>query len=111
VRAVLLGQGPKLTVEDLPPELWNPPQMRDTMPASTNAASPAMEQPVQSHGTHLRGALAEPERQIILKTLHDHHWNRSATADKLGINRTTLYKKMKRLGLDDPRLQYANSGK
>jgi DNA-binding NtrC family response regulator len=62
----------------------------------------------QSAGNHLRGALAEPERQIILQALHDHHWNRSATADSLGINRTTLYKKMKRLGLDDPRLQYAS---
>jgi DNA-binding NtrC family response regulator len=81
------------------------------MPTLANASGLAMEQPEQSQGTHLRGALAEPERQIILKTLHDHHWNRSATAEKLGINRTTLYKKMKRLGLDDPRLQYANPGK
>ncbi|MEN0112141.1 MAG: helix-turn-helix domain-containing protein, partial [Planctomycetota bacterium] len=28
-------------------------------------------------------------------------WNRNETADQLGINRTTLYKKMKRLGLED----------
>ena len=31
------------------------------------------------------------------------NWNRHATAEALGINRTTLYKKMKRLGLDEPR--------
>ena len=47
------------------------------------------------------------ERQIILQALRSHSWNRAATADALDINRTTLYKKMKRLGLDDPRLQFA----
>ena len=33
--------------------------------------------------------------------LESHHWNRQLTAEQLGINRTTLYKKMKRLGLED----------
>ena len=45
----------------------------------------------------LKQALANPERQIILDVLERHHWNRHATAEALGINRTTLYKKMKRL--------------
>ena len=58
-------------------------------------------------GMTLREALEGPERQIILQALRQHSWNRAATADALDINRTTLYKKMKRLGLDDPRLQFA----
>ena len=33
--------------------------------------------------------------------LESNNWNRNTTADQLGINRTTLYKKMKRLGLED----------
>jgi transcriptional regulator of acetoin/glycerol metabolism len=37
-----------------------------------------------------------------LETLQQQNWNRNATAEQLGINRTTLYKKMKRLGLDCP---------
>jgi transcriptional regulator of acetoin/glycerol metabolism len=37
-----------------------------------------------------------------LETLQQQNWNRNATAEQLGINRTTLYKKMKRLGLDSP---------
>ena len=35
--------------------------------------------------------------------LESNGWNRHATAEALGINRTTLYKKMKRLGLEDTR--------
>jgi DNA-binding NtrC family response regulator len=111
-RAVLLGQGPKLTTEDLPPELWGESQFPTSQTMPRMLAAPASEvQGQPPGGSPLRGALAEPERQIILQALHDHHWNRSATADSLGINRTTLYKKMKRLGLDDPRLQYAGSGR
>ena len=52
----------------------------------------------------LKEALEGPERQIILEVLESNGWNRNATADQLGINRTTLYKKMKRLGLEDGRV-------
>ena len=31
-------------------------------------------------------------------------WNRQQTADDLAINRTTLYKKMRQLGIDPERL-------
>ncbi len=54
-------------------------------------------------GKTLKEALEGPERQIIQEVLESNNWNRNATADALGINRTTLYKKMKRLGLDEPR--------
>ena len=49
----------------------------------------------------LKEALEGPERQIIRDVLEANGWNRNATADQLGINRTTLYKKMKRLGLEN----------
>ena len=63
----------------------------------------------------MKDALEGPERQIILQSLRDNNWNRNVTADQLGINRTTLYKKMKKLGLEDPRgsaaLPASQSGK
>jgi DNA-binding NtrC family response regulator len=84
-RAVLLGKGDVIRAEDLPSSL---------------AASRAVTlEPVG--GRTLKEALEGPERQIILEVLESHNWNRHATADALGINRTTLYKKMKRLGLED----------
>jgi len=47
----------------------------------------------------LKGALAGPEKNIIRQALEVNHWNRQATAKALGINRTTLFKKMKHYGL------------
>ena len=48
---------------------------------------------------HLKSALASPEKQLIIEALETHGWNRQETADALGINRTTLYKKMKKYGI------------
>ncbi len=84
-RAVLLGKNPVIGLEDLPSHLL--------------AASPMA---VETSSTRtLKEALEAPERQIILNVLEANQWNRHATAEALGINRTTLYKKMKRLGLED----------
>ena len=84
-RAVLLGKNPVIGLEDLP--------------AHVLADSPTV---VESGGVQgLKQAMATPERQIILSMLEANQWNRQATAEALGINRTTLYKKMKRLGLEE----------
>jgi DNA-binding NtrC family response regulator len=85
-RAVLLGKGTAVGLEDLP--------------TAVIAAAPARIEPA---GQSLKRALQDPERQIIVDVLEAHDWNRQATAEALGINRTTLYKKMKRLGLEEPR--------
>ena len=115
-RAVLLSRDRKLTVHDLPPELTNRGTSAPSVEsiASGNVSSfapPTLPQASVTvgdvSGKSLREALEAPERQIILTSLREHNWNRAATADALEINRTTLYKKMKRLGLDDPRLQFA----
>lgn len=50
--------------------------------------------------TPLEAALREPEKRILLRALAANDWNRQKTADDLHINRTTLYKKMKLLGID-----------
>ena len=104
-RAVLLSRDDVLTLEDLPPELSG----RTTAPFP-GLGIETQPEPIgvgDVQGKTLREALEGPERQIILQALRVHSWNRAATADALDINRTTLYKKMKRLGLDDPRLQFA----
>jgi len=89
-RAVLLGKGEQVTPADLPPQLL-------ALPTLVSAAHALP-------GRSLKAALEGPERQIIHDVLEMNHWNRNLTADQLGINRTTLYKKMKRLGLDESKL-------
>ena len=99
-RAVLLGKGPEISASDLPSQVVNA--------SFSQVANPQIT--VSSTGTRqtLKEALEGPERMIILQCLQDNKWNRNETADQLGINRTTLYKKMKKLGLDTP--EYAQVG-
>ena len=48
-------------------------------------------------------AIDQAERQFLLETLDNLNWNRQATARSLGISRTTLFNKMRRFELVDPR--------
>jgi DNA-binding NtrC family response regulator len=95
-RAVLLGKGPDICAHDLPGHIAN-------ASLTTAVASP---QASINTSTGVRPTLKEalegPERMIILQCLQENNWNRNETAEQLGINRTTLYKKMKKLGLDTP---------
>jgi DNA-binding NtrC family response regulator len=70
----------------------------DDLPASISQYQPR--QPEAYTPINLKQALARPEKDIILQALQANHWNRQDTARALQINRTTLYKKMKRYGLD-----------
>ncbi len=50
----------------------------------------------------LKSSLTMTERQIILKTLEENGYNRTVVARKLGMNKSTLYRKMKRLDIELP---------
>ncbi len=47
----------------------------------------------------LKEVLKHPEKQIIQNGLEETSWNRKQAAANLGINRSTLYNKMKKYGL------------
>ncbi len=91
-RAVLLTKSPAIGLELLPPSMLG----NSSAARAVTAIAP---------GQTLREALEGPERQIILDVLRANSFSRNLTADQLGINRTTLYKKMKRLGIDDLQCQ------
>ena len=85
-RAVILTKNAYLTVDDLPEEI--------RALASANGNGNGLVVP-------LKRALQMPEKEIILRALRVHQGSRQATAESLGINRTTLYKKMKRFGIEE----------
>ncbi|MCR5163690.1 MAG: sigma-54 dependent transcriptional regulator [Thermoguttaceae bacterium] len=91
-RVVLLGSSPWILPQDLPAHL------REDFEEPEAALELDF---TGQNGTRnsLKNSLNVPERQIILNALEANQWNRNQTAESLGINRTTLYKKMKKFQL------------
>jgi DNA-binding NtrC family response regulator len=76
-RSVVLAKGDWISLADLPSGIRQPMEERGEMKLS----------------------LYENERLYILKTLAECNWNKKLTASVLGINRSSLYSKLKRYGI------------
>lgn len=92
-RAVVLCRQPRIDVEDLPESVQGP--ALQTIASRSLPIEEACATPMP-----LIAALEGPERRIIEAALKRNAWNRQATAAELDINRTTLYKKMRKYRLD-----------
>ena len=86
-RAVVLTESDEIQMEDLPPEL-----------VDTTEEVVAM-LPGDAHLMPLKQALEIPEKILLTRALDHHRGNRQATAQALGINRSTLFNKMRKFGL------------
>ena len=78
--AIIIAKQDKILPKDLPQILFQRP-----LPAQESTT------------------LHDYEKNLILKTLQENNWNKHKTAKILNINRSTLYGKMKRYGLDKER--------
>jgi two-component system, NtrC family, response regulator HydG len=96
-RAVALCTGPRITSSNLAPILNH---YRQARASGGTTPRPHLKMGVRP----LKEALEEPEKRIIIQALQAFNWNRQETARVLDINRTTLYKKMKKYNLliDEP---------
>ncbi len=56
--------------------------------------------PTETLGADL--SLEEVEKQFIISVLKKNDWNRLATANDLKIHKTTLFRKIKKLGIQLP---------
>jgi DNA-binding NtrC family response regulator len=109
-RAVILGTGPELTVEHLPPQLRGQVAPRPVRPRTSggdlttlcaelvrqgiNAAGPA------ANDLHSR-VVGQVERELIHQVLQTCDRVQIKAASRLGINRNTLHKKLSEYRLDD----------
>ncbi len=100
-RMVLLSKKPVIDVDSIPLTILKSESVQGSSVASPAVVGSGMPSRVYVPNQTLSEALEEPERRIIREALELYNWNRNETAYALGINRTTLYKKMKRLHLDD----------
>ncbi|HHN64548.1 MAG TPA: sigma-54-dependent Fis family transcriptional regulator [Nitrospirae bacterium] len=78
-RAVILCNGDTITLNDLPEKV----RAGRTLVSNT-----------------LKDSLGYYEKRIILERLAQYNWNKEETARSLGIDLATLYRKMKRLGIE-----------
>jgi len=107
-RAAVLTKDQTIQLGDLPPQVTGEAESGVLARLAAGGAPIPPSLPMLAPDTpwqpiSLEEALREPERLIILKALRANDWNRQKTADDLGINRTTLYKKMRLLGIDPER--------
>lgn len=85
-RAIILSKGPKIILEDLPDFLSRRERAGQGISLNENSLQ-------------LKSALESPEKDLIVTALNSVNWSRNEAARILGINRTTLYKKMQKYGL------------
>ncbi len=82
-RAVILGSGSTVHAHDL--------MIPDGVESEGDESPPTPGQP---------RSLANMERELIREVLEENDWQKARSAEILGINRTTLWHKIKRYGLD-----------
>ena len=96
-RGVVCSRGAVLGVEDIADEVREHGGVRtgetDTVPATDHLAT--------GEDAPRRSTDDAParERELLLRALEEHRWNRGTASASLGIDRSTLWRRMKRLGI------------
>ncbi|WP_425638346.1 sigma-54-dependent transcriptional regulator [Algoriphagus yeomjeoni] len=93
-RATLLTDGGKMSVSALPPEIVYSQKFNFIDSDSGNSVSKPSKMPL-----NLKDAAAEAEAEVLKKVLEEVKYNRTQAAKQLGIDRKTLFNKMKQYDL------------
>jgi DNA-binding NtrC family response regulator len=113
-RMVVLSSGPVITPRDLPERVLgeNPRPKWDALEEEEPAETPAealrnsMQRSsfvsVPDEGMNLKKAVEDFEKQLILEALEKSNWVKNKAANLLGLNRTTLVEKLKKMKIQRP---------
>lgn len=88
LKAILIASNDRLMASDLPRELWGASQPLEPSQPRTEASRS------QSYGHHLRSHSDKLEVVALKAVLHASHNNVSEAARRLGIHRSTIYRKL-----------------
>ncbi len=95
-RGAVCSRGPVLAAEELPDEVRA--EGRPLQPAAPGGAEGGAP-PEAASGAVPAADRSATETETIVRTLEEHRWNRGEAAAALGIDRSTLWRKMKKFGL------------
>ncbi|BDG05657.1 sigma-54 interaction domain-containing protein [Anaeromyxobacter oryzae] len=104
--AATVAQGPALDRTDLPREIGDPPAAAPARPPGRDAGAgalvtspPAPQEADDAAGSRRPGRDA-PTREEIVAALETRRWRIADASRSLGISRTTLWRRMRELGID-----------
>jgi DNA-binding NtrC family response regulator len=92
-RMVILSESDYLTMEDLPEKI-----------ADRDLTDQMEETRLPEDGFSFSHAVNEYERQLIINALEKSDWVKNRAAKLLNMNRTTLVEKIKKQGIERPRM-------
>ncbi len=92
-RMVILSEGDYLTMVDIPERI-----------AKSELIDQRDERLVPEEGFSFNHAVSDYERQLIINALEKSAWVKNRAAKLLNINRTTLVEKIKKQGIERPRM-------
>ncbi len=99
-RAATMSRGEIILPEHIPPELWVRPGRRRPENHWNRTGGTAVEingAPVRPPAANLRELQESTERETLLNAIRAANYNKTRAAKLLGIHRTALYKKLRRL--------------
>jgi DNA-binding NtrC family response regulator len=88
--AVVLCRGERISARDLPPSVRTRPEEAAALPVAAPVA--VVENTL---------SVLENEKQLIIRALKESDGNRTLAAEKLGMSRRSLHRKLHRFQLDD----------
>jgi DNA-binding NtrC family response regulator len=113
-RMVVLSSGSVITPRDLPERVlgdrpkpkWDPLAEEEPTETPSEALRNAMQRSsfvsVPDEGMNLKKAVEDFEKQLILEALEKTNWVKNKASKLLGLNRTTLVEKLKKMNIQRP---------